>query len=217
MGAEALIRWQKDDEIIPPGIFIDQVENTGIICHLSQAVIQHAVRVAKKTVMKGYKHFVMSVNITPYQLRNQNLSELIGNLLDFYQLDGRHFEIEITERSFIDEDPRIIDEIYKIKALGVHIALDDFGTGYSSLACMNNLPLDVIKIDRSLIADVRNEKSAKLLEGLFSMIHNMGFYAIAEGVETKEQLNWLEAAGCLHIQGYYFSKPLAEKEFLKLM
>lgn len=217
IGAEALIRWQRSTEMVPPGIFIEKVENSEIICKLSETVIREAIRVTKKIVSSGHDDFVISVNITPYQLRNQDLARLIEQLLLFYQLDGRHFEIEITERSFIDEDPRIIDELYKIKSLGVYIALDDFGTGYSSLACMNTLPFDVIKIDRSLVSDVGNEKSAKLLEGLFTMIHSMDFKSIAEGVETEEQLNWLTNVGCKHIQGYYFSKPLAENDILKLL
>ncbi|MBI9011301.1 MAG: EAL domain-containing protein [Clostridiales bacterium] len=207
-GAEALIRWIKDDIVIPPGQFIADVENTDMIIKLSEKVIHDAFDACRAAIEIGYSDFIVSINITPYQLCHQNLAEFINREMILHNIEGRHVEIEITERSFIEQNPKILEALYQLRDIGIKIALDDFGTGYSSLSCVNDFPIGMIKIDRTLINNISNdEKSYKLLNGIIGMMQALDLEIVAEGVETIEQVELLELLGCNIIQGYYYSKP----------
>lgn len=214
IGAEALIRWIKDDKIIPPGIFIDFIEESPIIIQLSNIVLKKSIEFCKKKVNSGNTNFIISINICPYQLIHQELTEDIKRELHAADLPAKNLEIEITERSFYNQNPKIITELFKILKFGVNISLDDFGVGYSAISCLVGMPLDIVKIDRSLINNVCTElKSQKLLEGIIDVVHNLGLDVIAEGVETIEQKEWLESVNCEYLQSYYFSKPVNQDEF----
>lgn len=219
-GAEALIRWIKDDIVIPPGQFIADVENTEMIIKLSEKVIHDAFDACREAIAIGYSDFIISINITPYQLCHQNLAEYIKREMILHNIEGRHIEIEITERSFIEQNPKILEALYQLRDIGIKIALDDFGTGYSSLSCVNDFPISMIKIDRTLINNISNdEKSYKLLSGIIGMMQALDLEIVAEGVETIEQVELLEMLGCNIIQGYYYSKPepiISMLESLKL-
>lgn len=218
VGAEALVRWIKNDQIISPGLFIGQVEQSDTIIALSNCVMRQAMMTCKQIVEKEDSDFVMSINITPFQLMNQDLAYDIEKALIIHNLPAKNFEIEITERSFIEQNPKIIDELYKVKALGVKISLDDFGTGYSSLACINELPIDIIKIDQSLIRDLSSEKRArKLIKGLIEMMHSIDLIVVAEGVETMIEVETLSNLNCDELQGYFYSRPTDQKSFVDML
>jgi len=207
-GAEALIRWIKDDIVIPPGQFIAEVEDNDMIIKLSEKVIHDAFDACREAIDLGYPDFIISINITPYQLCNQELAELIKRELILHNIEGKHVEIEITERSFIEQNPKILKALYQLRDIGIKIALDDFGTGYSSLSCVNDFPISMIKIDRTLINNISSDdKSYKLLSGIIGMMQALDLEIVAEGVETIEQVELLEMLGCNIIQGYYYSKP----------
>jgi len=215
VGAEALIRWIKDGEIIPPGVFIEYVEESQIIIELSLKVIRQSIRVCKKIVGEINPNFIMSVNIAPYQLANQELRKVIENELLLHDLPPRNFDIEITERSLIDNNPKILEELYNIKGLGVQISLDDFGTGFSSLSCINSVPIDVVKIDRSLVENLcEGNRCYKLINGLIKLIKSLEILVVVEGVETFDQVGILREIGADYLQGYYYSRPIDSKSFI---
>lgn len=207
-GAEALIRWIKDDVVVPPGQFIPDVEDTSMIIKLSEKVIKDAFILCREAIDLGHSDFVVSVNIAPYQLYNHNISSFIKGEMILNNIESKNIEIEITERSFLEQNPKILQELYKLRDLGIKIALDDFGKGYSSLACINEFPIDVIKIDRSLIKSItEDEKSYKLLDGIIGMVKALDLAIVAEGVETIDQVRILEELQCDIIQGYYYDQP----------
>lgn len=208
IGAEALIRWQDKDKMIPPSDFIHEAEKSDLIIRLSELIIHKSLKFCKDVVTSGLNDFKVSVNISPYQLANQDLAKYIRNELLFFNLEGSHLKIEITERSFLEQNPKILEELYVLKEMGIKIALDDFGTGYSSLSCVTNFPIDVIKIDRSLINNIEDDmKSRKLLAGIIRMMKELDLEIVAEGVENEKQVAILKQFGCDVIQGYYYAKP----------
>ncbi len=218
VGAEALVRWNQDGTFIPPGIFINQIEESDVIIDVSKIVIRDAIRMCKKIVDNVDSDFVISVNIAPYQLANQNIKDFIEAELVLNNLAPKNFEIEITERSFVDQNPRVLHELASLERLGVKISLDDFGTGYSSLSYLNDLPLDIIKIDRSLILKIDvDKKSSNLLINIINMMHDLDLEVVAEGVETEEQVEFLKSTNCNMIQGYYYSKPSNGEEYYKTL
>jgi EAL domain-containing protein (putative c-di-GMP-specific phosphodiesterase class I) len=215
IGAEALMRWIDGDTFIPPNQFIDEVENSSIIMKMSEKIIRESFKFCKKVHEDIQDEFVVSINISPYQLAHQDLAKLMRNELLLHNLEGRHVEIEITERSFVEQNPKILEELYALSELGIRIALDDFGTGYSSLSCVNDFPIDVIKIDRSLVSNIESgDKSAKLLAGIIRMMKELELETVAEGVENEVQANMLIELGCDCIQGYYYAKPESEYDVL---
>ncbi|MCK8058991.1 MULTISPECIES: EAL domain-containing protein [unclassified Fusibacter] len=214
-GAEALIRWVKDSSVIPPGVFIEKVEEYPIIIELSNKVLKESISFCKEITTAYDPEFTISVNITPYQLINQPLANTIEHFLKEEGLDASHLEIEITERSFYNQNPKIIMELYQIKELGVHISLDDFGVGYSAISCLIGMPVDSVKLDRILINNLgENIKSQKLVAGIIDVVHKLDLKVIAEGVETQKQKDWLIEEACDVLQGYYFSKPVDRKKFI---
>lgn len=215
IGAEALIRWIDGEISVPPNLFISEAENSSIIIKLSEKIIGESIKFVKR-VSSQQKNFVVSINISPYQLANQDLVKLFKNELILHNVDPKHIEIEITERSFLDQNPKIIEQLYQLKELGIRLALDDFGTGYSSLSCVNDFPIDIIKIDRSLIGNIESDKkSYKLLAGIIRMMNELELETVAEGVETQSQAEIIENLGCDYIQGYFYAKPESAEDALQ--
>lgn len=213
IGAEALLRWFENGDLIPPNQFIDEIENNHIIIKVSEHIIHESFKFCKEIIELGWDDFIVSINISPYQLAHQDLHKLILNELMIHNLEGKHVELEITERSFLEQNPYIIETLYTLSDMGIRIALDDFGTGYSSLSCVNNLPIGVVKIDRSLLNDVvDDEKSRKLLAGIVRMMKELDLHIVAEGVEYEEQVQILTELGCHSIQGYYYAKPCSKNQ-----
>jgi len=218
VGMEALIRWEHPEKgFISPGEFIPVAEETGMIMQIGEWVFREACEQGARWIKQGYQINKISVNLSPRQLKDEKISNLIGSILKETGMPAEKLCIELTESALI-LDPEVADaRLKKIKALGVSLSLDDFGTGYSSLSYLKRFPIDTLKIDQAFIRDVKVDKEdAALVKAIIAMAHGLNMDVIAEGVEEQEQLNFLSANGCDTIQGFWFSRPLpaAEMEVL---
>lgn len=213
-GFEALIRWQDDSgKFIPPLDFIPVAEEIGLIVPMGYWIIETAAAQQAKWREKTGKNHRIAVNVSSRQLVEVNFVQRLQNLLEKYQVPPESFEIEITESQQIENSMNISETLDAIKALGISLAIDDFGTGYSSLYYIKNLPADRIKIAKELIDNIENDiYSYYIIQMVISIAREKGIAVIAEGVETKEQWNYLKELGCDEIQGYYFAKPMAARE-----
>jgi len=158
---------------------------------------------------QGITGISMAVNISPMHFQRGQFVECIQAVLNRYELSAGQLELEITESLLLHNVEQAIDTLHQLKALGVRIALDDFGTGYSSLSYLKRLPIDKIKIDRSFIRDIATDHhDAAITQGIISMAHHLSLTVVAEGVETKSQVDFLKGGRCDVFQGYYFAKPM---------
>jgi len=214
-GAEALVRWRKQDgTLVNPADFIPLAEETGLIIPLGEQVLDISCRVIGKLNKMGYPHISIAVNLSPLQFGQANLVEQILALLQKHAISRGQLELEITETTMMTNLAKTIETLNQLVAAGIAISIDDFGTGYSSLSYLKKFPIKTLKIDRSFIRDLTSDPSdAQLVETIILMSHNLGIGVVAEGVETKEQLEWLKGRGCEQIQGYYYSKPLSMGAF----
>ncbi len=218
-GAEVLARWIKPDgEIISPGIFIDLIEETDIIDVLSSTLIHEAFLLTKIILDKHNPDFIISVNIAPYQFIHHDVYKLITNEMLLSGISAKNIEIEITERTFLNRNPRVNQQLDALKQEGVRISLDDFGTGYSSLSCINSIAFDTIKVDGSLLINCpRDTRAKRLYSSITHLLKELEFHIVAEGVETEEQVQFLRTLNCDTVQGYFYSKAVKRDTFLKLM
>jgi len=213
-GFEALLRWSNRKlGAIPPLNFIPIAEETGMIIKIGEWVLKKACQQNKEWQVKFNINTVISVNISPIQLKHINFIYIVRKTLQETGLKPEYLELEITENILIDSIELITDKLNELRQLGIRIALDDFGTGFSSLSYLKRLPLNTVKIDKSFIADIfLEENNSHLVGAIITIAHLMGLKIIAEGVETKEQLDYLLQAGCDGIQGYLFSEPISVNE-----
>lgn len=213
VGSEALIRWRADDgSLISPGRFIPLFEKNGNIIRLDEYVFREVCRQQKEWQKEGIQILPVSVNISRFSLYYSNVVEKYERIINYYDVDHKYVQIEITESAII-ENTVIVELIQKFHDAGFDILLDDFGSGYSSLASLNQMPFDTIKLDKSLVDYVGNENGEKLLKFIVQLVQSLGVKITAEGVEYKEQLDFLENLNCDDIQGFYFSKPLMLADF----
>lgn len=213
VGSEALIRWRADDgSLISPGRFIPLFEKNGNIIRLDEYVFREVCRQQKEWQKEGIQILPVSVNISRFSLYYSNVVEKYERIINYYDVDHKYVQIEITESAII-ENTVIVELIQKFHDAGFDILLDDFGSGYSSLASLNQMPFDTIKLDKSLVDYVGNENGEKLLKFIVQLVQSLGMRITAEGVEYKEQLDFLENLNCDDIQGFYFSKPLMLADF----
>ena len=213
VGSEALIRWRADDgSLISPGRFIPLFEKNGNIIRLDEYVFREVCRQQKEWQKEGIQILPVSVNISRFSLYYSNVVEKYERIINYYDVDHKYVQIEITESAII-ENTVIVELIQKFHDAGFDILLDDFGSGYSSLASLNQMPFDTIKLDKSLVDYVGNENGEKLLKFIVQLVQSLGMKITAEGVEYKEQLDFLENLNCDDIQGFNFSKPLMLADF----
>ena len=213
VGSEALIRWRADDgSLISPGRFIPLFEKNGNIIRLDEYVFREVCRQQKEWQKEGIQILPVSVNISRFSLYYSNVVEKYERIINYYDVNHKYVQIEITESAII-ENTVIVELIQKFHDAGFDILLDDFGSGYSSLASLNQMPFDTIKLDKSLVDYVGNENGEKLLKFIVQLVQSLGMKITAEGVEYKEQLDFLENLNCDDIQGFYFSKPLMLADF----
>ena len=213
VGSEALIRWRADDgSLISPGRFIPLFEKNGNIIRLDEYVFREVCRQQKEWQKEGIQILPVSVNISRFSLYYSNVVEKYERIINYYDVDHKYVQIEITESAII-ENTVIVELIQKFHDAGFDILLDDFGSGYSSIASLNQMPFDTIKLDKSLVDYVGNENGEKLLKFIVQLVQSLGMKITAEGVEYKEQLDFLENLNCDDIQGFYFSKPLMLADF----
>ncbi|MEC9490180.1 MAG: EAL domain-containing protein [Halanaerobiales bacterium] len=204
IGVEALIRWQHPEKgIISPAKFIPLAEESGMILSLGDWVLNEALRQLKIWHNKGYHNLITAVNIAPQQFQEDDFVSKIDKLLNKHQLEPEYLELEITERTVIKDIEYTIEILNSLKKLGVRISIDDFGTGYSSLEYLNRFALDKLKIDKSF---VHNRSNLNIVKTIIMMGRNLDLEVVAEGVETKAELEFLIKNSCNYYQGYYFSR-----------
>lgn len=217
--AEALIRWQHPSRgLVSPAEFIPVAEDTGLIVDIGDWVFSEAVNQTAKWRLHD-SNFQISVNKSPVQFRGggKNHLDWVERLVSL-GIPGPSIAVEITEGLLLDARDTVINQLNSLRAAGVQIAIDDFGTGYSSLAYLRKYNIDYIKIDRSFIANIKTGSSDwALCEAIIVMGHKLGMKVVAEGIETKEQLDLLISADCDYGQGYWFSKPVPAADFEKLL
>lgn len=214
IGVEALIRWNhKEKGMIFPDKFIPIAEETGLISKIGDWVLREACSQAKKWQNINLPLIKISVNLSTQQFLKSGLTKVIKDVLSETELNPINLELEITESMTMEVD-YAIRTLKELNDLGVKISIDDFGTGYSSLNYLKKFCIDYLKIDKSFVKDImNNENDAKIVETIVSMAHSLGLRVIAEGVEDKEQLRFLQSRHCDFIQGYYFSNPLPADVF----
>lgn len=208
-GFEALVRWISTDlGFVSPAEFIPIAENTGLIVDLGKYIVEESFKKCKELYEDSNSKFHIAINISDIQLREDGFIDFIAELLQKYEIPPEYIEFEITEGVIMQSVARNIELLLRLKRLGVSIALDDFGTGYSSLSYLKRLPIDVLKIDKSFVDGIGvDEKSEYIAESIIKLSHSLNLKVVAEGVETKEQLGYLDKMKCDVAQGYYFSKP----------
>ena len=219
MGVEALIRWRHPVMgLISPAKFIPIAEKTGLILPIGEWVLRTACQQNKKWQEQGLPKIRMGVNLSLRQFHNNDLLNLVEAVLKETKLAPQYLELEITETIAMKEKSYIINTLNAFRQIGVSIAIDDFGTEYSSLSYLKHLPVDRLKVAMQFIRGIGiDHKDEALAKGIIVLAKSIGMNVIAEGVETKEQLEFLKNHNCDEIQGYYFFKPLAEAEMTKLL
>ena len=219
VGMEALIRWQHPERgLVPPANFIAIAEETGLIVEIGAWVIRTACAQAKAWQDKGFQDLRMSVNLSARQFADESLVSSIATVLATTGLSPHCFQLELTETLVMADVERGIGILRDLKLLGISIAVDDFGTGYSSLAYLKRLPIDTLKIDRSFVNDIAlGEDDAVIVSSIISLAHSLRLFVVAEGVETNDQLCFLQVNGCDEIQGYLFSRPVSHADFTILL
>jgi diguanylate cyclase (GGDEF)-like protein len=213
-GVEVLLRWNSLKlGFISPAEFIPIVEETGFIITMGKWVLEECCKKIKYFRNEYDSDLLVSINISAIQIMEPTFLSMVKKTLLDFDIDGKNLEFEITESVFISSIDYVIDIFKELKEMGIRIALDDFGTGYSSLSYIQLLPIDVLKIDKSFIDDIENNERKKSLVGsIISLVHNLNISVVAEGVENEAQLNILKEQNCDYIQGFFWGKPLSEKE-----
>ncbi|RTR37417.1 EAL domain-containing protein [Shewanella canadensis] len=211
VACEALIRWQKDGRLISPMSFIPVAEETGIIIPIGRWVIEEACKTIRKWKKEYNFALPIAVNVASQQFADVSLVPDIKQLALRYQISPDLLEIEITETSLMNDIELAISKLQQLKSAGFGIAVDDFGTGYSSLSYLRHLPITTMKIDRCFVTDLPNESA--IASTILMLGQQLNLNIVAEGIETREQLDWLNSNKCQIGQGFYFSKPVTQKEF----
>lgn len=218
-GFEALIRWvDPEGRLIPPLEFIPIAEETGLIVPIGEWVLRQACTLNKLWQKKTDSELIVSVNISTIQLKQQDFVQLVKNVLLETDYKPELLELELTESVLIDSFKNVIPKLDELKAMGIRLSMDDFGTGYSSLNYLRMLPIHTLKIDKSFIHDIKNNSFGQgMADSIISLVHKLNLEIVAEGVETHEQLDYLNKSECDIVQGYLISKPLSETEIINYL
>lgn len=219
IGFEALLRWESPEHgLVPPVRFIPLAEQSGLIIPIGQWVFREACRFARRLTDMGKEDICVAVNISPRQLLSDDFVANVRAEILAAGINPSQVEIEITESVFIESMEDTVLKLCQLRDIGVRLSLDDFGTGYSSLTYLRNLPVGILKIDKSFIDKIMNDEiQLQVVGSIIDLGHSLGLTVVAEGVETADQLQILTGAGCDRIQGYIFSKPLVEEAAIRLL
>lgn len=211
-GFEALIRWNSPElGFLSPLEFIPIAEESGLIVQVGEWVLKNALQMGRKIREIYGAQIVMSVNISPIQLKQKNFINLVLEVISESGINPELLELEVTESVLIDSYENSIEILNELRKIGISIALDDFGTGYSSLSYLKKLPINLLKIDKCFIDEIETtDREGTFIETIVSLAHKLNIQTVAEGVENERQFKYLEKAQCDIIQGYYFSKPVPE-------
>ena len=207
---EALIRWRHPERgLVAPGDFIPLAEETGLIGPIGDWTLREACRQNKAWQVSGLPPIVVSVNVSARQFQEKDWVERVAAALSESGLEARYLELELTESMIMEDVQQAVETMHRLERLGVHLAIDDFGTGYSSLASLKRFPVGRLKIDRSFVRDLPDDgDDAAIARAVISLAHSLHLRVIAEGVETREQIDFLREAGCDEILGFYLSRPI---------
>lgn len=219
IGFEALLRWRHPERgMVPPGDFLPMLENSAMMPEIDFWVLERAIGLLANLNERGYRDVKMAINLSAAQFANSALKPYLIQLIEHYQVDPKNIELELTETELVADIERAIEVIHEVRALGCLIAVDDFGTGYSSLSYLRMIPSDIIKIDRSFIAGMlETDSDRNIVQSTISMVHNMGFEVVGEGIEQAEQMAELVAMGCRFGQGYFISRPIDENSLWEVV
>jgi EAL domain-containing protein (putative c-di-GMP-specific phosphodiesterase class I) len=213
IGVEALMRWQRGGQLVPPGDFIPLAEESGLIIPLSEWAIREAARQAKEWQLNFGFADSIAVNLPNQLFERTDLVEHIHNAVTTYGVPHHSIELEITETGLMKDLQNVIPSLHRLNEIGVEISIDDFGTGYSSLAYLTSLPIKEVKIDRSFVRDLgMTAQSAAVITAIIALARSLGLRVVAEGVESLRQMDVLHRLGCSLMQGFLFSKPLPAAE-----
>ena len=219
IGAEALVRWiSLENGFISPGDFIPVFENNGFVYEVDKFIWEESCRYLRKWLDEGREVHPISVNVSRIDLYDPKLVKHLVDLREKYQLPSQYLELEITESAYTEDPEQIITITRQLREAGFVILMDDFGTGYSSLNMLKDIQIDVLKLDMGFLkSSDYSAKGGNILTAILKMAESLKMQTIAEGVETKEQVEFLKSIGCRYVQGFYYSKPLPVGEFEKLI
>ena len=220
IGMEVLSRWVHPElGNVPPAKFIPIAEEMGLLPEMGYHILQKACdQFVEWNKKYPSVNFYLAVNVSPHQIANEKLVKKMIDLLEGYNMDHSKLELELTESSFSGENEKIEESLHQLNKLGVHIAIDDFGTGYSCLSRLKNLPIHILKIDRSFINDVADDQNdSAIVKSIIALADALKLEVIAEGIEEKKQIDFLIQAGCYQAQGYFYSKPLVKEAMDKII
>ena len=216
---EALVRWRRPDgRIVPPGDFIEVAEDTGLIIPIGQWVLREACRMVG-AANGEFGHVAVAVNLSPRQLHDDHLAELVEALIAEHRVAPGRLILEITEQAMISDVAVATEVLGRLRDLGVMVALDDFGTGYSSLAYLHRLPVDIVKIDREFVAllDPADRPDRSLAAAIIALARSLDLQVVAEGVETQAQAAVLDSLGCRWLQGFLYARPVPVSELNRVL
>jgi EAL domain-containing protein (putative c-di-GMP-specific phosphodiesterase class I) len=219
VGVEALIRWHHPQRgLVPPAQFVPIAEECGLIVPIGRWVLREACRQARAWQGAGLPPMSIAINISAVELRDKDFVAGVGAILKETGLAPHYLEFELTETFLMQDSQSTATVLRALKEIGVRLALDDFGTGFSSLSHLKRFPMDTLKIDQSFVRNLSTDAGdAGIVSAVISMGRSLHMRVVAEGVETREQLAFLQEQSCPEGQGYYFSQPLAAAELTQLL
>lgn len=214
-GAEALVRWLRDDQMVPPGIFIPTLEKNNLITELDFYVFEQVCKNIRKWNDEGTHVVRISSNFSKLHLRNPYFAEDILDILEKYNVDPKYVDIELTESSGFYDQKALYEFVLKMKKAGVAVSIDDFGTGYSSLSLLKELNVDVVKMDKSFFDGLESgdDVDRKMVQNVIQMVQDLGKDVVCEGIETENQKDMIKSYHAKIVQGYYYDKPLPRVMF----
>ena len=219
-GTEALIRLHDDETntLISPGLFIPIAERNGLIVPIGDWVVEEGIRIFSEWKKKYTEPLVLSLNISAIQYKKADFVHNLLKVIGKYKVNPEDIELEITESVLIEDFAEVVEKLHLLKEYGIRISLDDFGTGFSSLSYLKGLPIDTLKIDKSFIDTVTNDDGTRIItESIVTMVKRLGYETVAEGVETREQYEYLKDISCDNIQGFLLGRPMPANDFENLL
>nr|MCR4641129.1 EAL domain-containing protein [Lachnospiraceae bacterium] len=217
----ALIRWNyRGREVLSPGRFVPYFEKDGSIGKIDDIVLENVCRVLSEWKKEGKALYPISVNLSRSRLYDRNLISHLTGIVDSFGIDHGLIDFELTESATYDDTEHMINLLTALRENGFRISMDDFGTGYSSFSLLTEMPIDTLKIDKSFVDKIGtendNEKDIAVIRHIISLAGELGFSCLAEGAESRQQVEKLKELGCNVIQGYYFSRPIPIAEYSRL-
>ena len=216
IGFEALIRWKHPEKgLLMPSVFIPTAESTNCIFNIGEFVVRNVIKQVSEWNQKYHIKLTAAINLSPREFERKNLVSLIEKTLREFSVSPELIVIEITESTFLSDN---INQMKKLKDLGLKISIDDFGTGYSSLSYLHEYPIDSIKIDKSFVRNINSDNQKKVLSNsIINLANNLNLDIVTEGIEEQKELDFFVSRECSKFQGYFFSRPLPKKEFESLL